>query len=249
MVNQINADSGIRRRSQTFRDLVLRPNFVLHAKKIFASGWATMPELLGLPELWGLNERIAFLQAVMALPRQLNMPISLGIQRRGAIPPRQSSNLSAAHQDHVWAFLFCISQADKYMRYETNAGEVATAIAEDVDSVKNSIRAMVRHIKQNPTVLPRSVIRPTRAERELGIIEQSGELSVTRIVDSVHFASKQDGPLLQIADACAFGFRRFFAKQECGIEFVRAIFGADFPNIDDWDGPGTGQTFMWRARS
>src|ERR1700730_11551298 len=64
---------------------------------------------------------------------------------------------------------------------------------------------------------------------------------------SLHFESKQDGPLLQIADACAFGIRRFFAKQDFGTEFVRAIFGSDFPNVDDWDGPGTGQAFMWRA--
>ena len=49
------------------------------------------------------------LQAVMALPRQLNMPISLGIQRRGATQYMSSSfKLSPAQSDHVWAFLFCI---------------------------------------------------------------------------------------------------------------------------------------------
>jgi len=37
-----------------------KAQFVLHAKKIFAGGRATMPELLGLPELWGLNESMLF---------------------------------------------------------------------------------------------------------------------------------------------------------------------------------------------
>jgi len=71
--------------------------------------------------------KVCFSAGCDGSPAPTNLPVSLGIQRRGAIPPRQSSNLSAAHQDHVWAF-YSDFQADKYMRYETNAGGWSRAV-------------------------------------------------------------------------------------------------------------------------
>ena len=56
-------------------------------------------------------------------------------------------------------------------------------------------------------------------------LDISGDMRVTRIRNSVHFVEKGEDPLVQVADACAYGFRRYFAKEKFGLEFVQAILG------------------------
>jgi hypothetical protein len=86
--------------------------------------------------------------------------------------------------------------------------------------------------------------RLTEREITSGIVTQTHPGPIDRIIDTVHFVSKGDAPLLQIADACAFCFRRYFAEQEYGGEWVEAMLGS--PLVwNDWQGPGSDTTFSF----
>ena len=67
-------------------------------------------------------------------------------------------------------------------------------------------------------------------ERELGYRLQTGDvIRVRRIRNSIHFVEKDDDPLVQIADASAFGLKRYLIENDkFGHQFAEAIFGEDY---------------------
>jgi hypothetical protein len=85
--------------------------------------------------------------------------------------------------------------------------------------------------------------KPTLREQETGTIVQNPADKISRIKDGAHFVGKADAPLLQIADACAFGLRRFFAEQKFGDEFVQSILGTPLIR-EDWSGNFSGGLFF-----
>ncbi|QND73643.1 hypothetical protein [Tardiphaga robiniae] len=82
----------------------------------------------------------------------------------------------------------------------------------------------------------------TRREREAEVMAQTNTGPIDRIIDTVHFVAKDDGPLLQMADACAFSFRHYLAGQEFGRHWVEAMLGAGL-DWDNWQGPLSGYVF------
>ena len=43
----------------------------------------------------------------------------------------------------------------------------------------------------------------------------------------IHFTPKASAPLLQVADAVAFGLRRYFSEESEGVDFGKAVMGED----------------------
>lgn len=71
----------------------------------------------------------------------------------------------------------------------------------------------------------------------MGYQNQSSDNRVTIIRASMHFVQKAEEPIVQIADACAYGLRRYFSGEKFDPEFAQAIFG----NVDllrDYAPPG-----------
>jgi hypothetical protein len=58
---------------------------------------------------------------------------------------------------------------------------------------------------------------------------------------------KRSAPLLQIADACAFAFRRYFAEERYGDELVSAMLPRRVCR-DDWAGPLSGGLFYFHPK-
>src|SRR6266487_1457816 len=83
-------------------------------------------------EHWAQADRLAFLDAMMSLPRRLNFPLSFGLVRRNAPDGKTWPSMSLAQSHHVMAFGFCLSRADKHIREHCGLNEVATVVAEDV---------------------------------------------------------------------------------------------------------------------
>jgi hypothetical protein len=238
----VDADKQWRVAETAVRDLVRQyvpegHKSISHCKEIWAGG----REIEG----WSIPDRLAFMNAMMELPRRLDMPIALGMARRG-ITSEAPQKLSKAQFEHVIAFQYCVTKADQWMRREADENEVATVICEDVQQVKEPIKEIVRYIRKNPMRLAPELLHQTAEEKRTGKRLQTGELAITRIIGAIHFESKEDGILLQIADACAFAFRRFFSNQPMGKDFVRSVLGSDFRNASDWDGPVSGGNFMWK---
>jgi len=244
----VHADTQIMFAEAAVRE-VLQPvppefqdGFVFHAKDLFGSRIYR--------ERWSMAARLTMLKSMMELPRRLGIPIALGMVRRTAEPWAMPENLSLtpAQSHHLAAFVYCISEADRYIRNCAALNEVATVVAEDIP--QNNLKAVLRiapHILRTPQVVPPGMLIPTQEEREAGFMRQTGEFRVSRIRHSVHFVDKTDDPLLQLADACAFGFRRFFSDQAMGGDFVSAILGQP-PNVADFAGPASAVMFFGHPR-
>jgi hypothetical protein len=124
-------------------------------------------------------------------------------------------------------------------------------VAEDVDGVKDDLRALIKALKNEDfsklVSLPQGEISPSQEEIRRGVFSQEPIQKIERIRDTVHFVSKADGPLLQLADACAFAFRRCFARESFGDDFVLSMLGKNL-ELADWSGPGSGNLYFWHPR-
>lgn len=217
-----------------------REDFVFHAKSI----WGDPKYRDG----WDFSERLALIKAMMEAPRFLNIPMSIGLVRRAA--PRPSNldeRIKTEDFQHFQAFNYCIARADAHIRKYGEPQEIATVVAEDTPGKKRFIRGLVNHSRKNPFTHPEDGMRLTQEEVTAGFRMQNLEVKIERVIDAVHFVEKRDAPLLQMADACAFGFRRYFANQSFGEEFVRSINGRDLV-AEDWVGFSSSATFHRMVR-
>lgn len=189
---------------------VLHPGFISHAKTVWGSH--------KYRDSWSLESRLEFLDAIMSLPRLLGIPVSLGVVRRDSYATDTIGNMSREQYQHALAFILCLSQADQYMRDHAGAEEVATVVAENIPEMHSFLR-FVTGLFRTPRTIPQHMLSAAYPN-------QDGVIGITRVVDTIHFVEKADSPFLQIADACAFGFRRHFAGESFGKEFVRSIIGS-----------------------
>jgi hypothetical protein len=103
------------------------------------------------------------------------------------------------------------------------------------------LKHLARYLFKTGYDIPKKDVRIVHAEGgPLLDVDEFRVRKVSRIRMPIHFAEKQDESLLQIADACAFAFRRFLSAQDHGRDFVQSIIAGsprleDFP-IDEWGG-------------
>jgi hypothetical protein len=156
--------------------------------------------------------------------------------------------MSPAQADHFAAFHLCIGVADRNIRKHAGAREVASVVAEDVPDMRRHLKIVPRILRENPMNLSQEHLRKTVADVEAGYSLQKGELRVSRIRNSVHFVDKAEDPLVQVADACAYGFRRYFAGEKFGIEFARTILGEE-KHLKNFASPGGCECYWPRHSS
>jgi hypothetical protein len=190
-----------------------------------------------------MHARLLFLKEVMAIPRRLNFGISLGICRREA-PLPEGTKVSRAAFHHVIAFHGCLAKADQYVRASKRQNEVAIAIAEDSKDMRKLLRAT---LNIGPILLDSSLQSPTRQQIQAGTVPNQAKLTVEKIVDDIHFVDGSHAPLMQIVDACAFGFRRYFSEQKHGDEMVQAILGKQLIR-EDWAGLSSYSVWSFKNR-
>jgi Protein of unknown function (DUF3800) len=198
-----------------------KEGFVFSAKDVFGNQ--------KYREQWSLTDRLNLLHAMMSVPRKIGMAITLGAQWRGALPPeayaryREKGLHRKEDADHLHAFALAMSMADRSIRRYAGPREVATVVAENIEEMHSFLQKTLKAFRDNPLNIPPSGLRETVSDREAGYITQTGEMRITRIRNSVHFVGKTEDPLVQVADACAYGFSRFFKQKEHGVGFARAI--------------------------
>jgi hypothetical protein len=215
-----------------------RDDFVFHAMQVY-----------GDPKYqkggWSLTDRLGLLQAMMSVPRRIGMAICLAANWRGAVDfsaQHKGMGLTPAQSDHHQAFVQCIFRADRAIRDNAGPREVASVVAEDVPEMRRHLKEIPKVLRKKALYLPQTHLRETVSDKEAGYKLQSGDYRVTRIRNSVHFVDKSDDPLVQIADACAYGFRRFFAGEKFGAEFARAILG-DERILKNFASPGGAECY------
>lgn len=203
---------------------------------------------------WSLTDRLDLLYQMMSVPRRIGMATVVGAHWRGATPWEQAINFDETYGkwglthpeiDHFNAFRMCIAVADRTIRRYAGAREVATVVAEDHPTMKEHLKKIPRLLRDNASVLKPEHFRRTESDIAAGHLTQSGDVRVERIRNSVHFVEKEEDPLVQVADACAYGFRRFFNKEKFGIEFVQSILGPDAERLLKDFGPPGGADCWW----
>ncbi|WP_352954964.1 DUF3800 domain-containing protein [Mesorhizobium sp. M1322] len=164
---------------------------------------------------------------MMSVPRRIGMATVVAAHWRNSIEYEslEELGLSRSQFEHFLTFQYCMAIADRNIRRHAGPREVASVVAEDVPDMRRFLKAVPRILREFPRNVRPEHMRRTSKDDEAGYSTQSGELRVTRIRNSVHFVEKAEDPLVQVADACAYGFRRFFAGEKFGAEFVDAILG------------------------
>lgn len=201
-----------------------RSGFVSHAKRI----WGSKEYRDGWPQ----DARLKFLCDMMAIPWNYGLTLAWATMPRsyvsGPIPPGYSKE----QYQHAVAFGTCMGAADKYIREFGLPGELATVVAEDTESARGHLRTSLQIVRARPDAITGKLVRVSDSPllRFRRGADDGIDIRVCRIVDNIHFSAKNEAILLQIADACAFGLRRYHSKQSTGIEFLRAIYG-EIPNV------------------
>ena len=213
-----------------------RDGFIFHATDLVHSR--------KLRDGWSRPDREALLHQLIAIPRTLQLGISVGMVRQGSTKSVVPKNLTMSQFEHAIAFSYCISAADNSIQSLERSEEVAVVVAEDVPDMRKAIRETTDYLRTKPAILkPEYLFRSVQrmvlsSQRPMDAGHLHSEVSIDSVIDTVHFVDKSGAPLLQIADACAYGLRRYFAGQPSGKEYLKSMVGSDFEHIDDWDAGG-----------
>lgn len=168
---------------------------VFHAKDIW-HGSGPYPR-----DKWPLRKRVKLMHELADVPATFKLPIVMGYVNRMAarqwlkehVPDAPEKNIRS--MIHAHAFLNAIRRVENWMTENTN--EVAMLIAEDAPDIKSYIHALHK----------------LYTDRSLMDNLPDGAFLSQRIVDTVHFAKKNQSLLLQIADHCAFIMKRQLMKR------------------------------------
>lgn len=199
-----------------------RNGFVFHATSL----WNDPSYRTG----WPMPDRLKLMTQVMTIPRALGIPIAVGkVLKRDEMCKQIAEMTGIRPEDvrHALAFQYCIERADYNLRAYCDPDDVATVICEDVGKKKKLLREWIRRVQQDPELVHAYIDRGTYLEP---IFQMQ---KIERVIDRIHFVEKQDAPLMQIADACAFGLRRMLERFKNGEEFGKAVLGKH-PYSSEW---------------
>ena len=189
-----------------------RIGYVIHATRLF-NGYHML-------DPGSCRNEMDLLRKLMEIPRLFGISVGFGALRKVAPPdhvntPKKQKKFNAIL--HAMAHIGCVIACEKYMIENALPNEIATMVAENREEAKS----IVKHTHD----LMRGAIGDV-----IGFIENMDEnwceyLPVKRIVDTVHFAGKNDALYLQLADAFAFVFRRFLEGKTRGDELYTDLLG------------------------
>lgn len=144
----------------------------------------------------------------------------------------ERGKVTKAMLEHGLAFARCIERSDLFLRKYLNSKEVATIVAENVDGKESFLRNVTDQWKKMPEFLSGSMCEKTEFQKinSLGPEDILFYIS-NNTVDSIHFLPKSGAKLLQLADICAFSFRRYLSKMKNGRDLCLAMLGSQGPSF------------------
>jgi Protein of unknown function (DUF3800) len=205
-----------------------RNNFLFHAAAIWGSK--------KYREIWKREDRKKFLCEMMSIPQKADIAIAYAAVRRDGPPVTGRGVLAELPKEkmqHTVAFGICMGMADYFIRERRAPNEIATVVAEDVHDMRELLRNSVATFRTSPFNIPEDVM-PHLAGSVSQILTIDRRIRVERVIDTVHFAAKNEAYLLQLADACAFGLRIFFADESEGSDFIEPIGGWNVNTANDF---------------
>ena len=163
------------------------------------------------------------LKELLSIPRRFHIPISVGYFDKkdfwkGFGP--KFPHFKARDREwlsHSLAYALCAVASEVYMVNQCGPDDLARFVAENNTTTHSAVRTMHKILqgKLGDDLLDFA--------SEMANVDRT-YLPINRIVDTVLFAEKDDAPLLQIADVCAFIFR-YWAEGKLG-EYVDEYYDA-----------------------
>jgi len=197
----VDADKQWRAVERHLRDLVLRyilpqdrSGFIFHAKDIHHGTHKTHRDR------YERALRIDLLRELCLIPDRFNLPIVAGYVER-AVYASHHPDLSVAEQTvnaQAIAAISCTCAVEKALRGEGSSDEVAVLVYENNDSARRTIKECHNFLNT-----PQALADAAASGWALQAV-----LPFTRILDTAHFANKDEAPILQVADAVAFAIAR-----------------------------------------
>ncbi|MGN6270444.1 MAG: DUF3800 domain-containing protein [Sphingomonas sp.] len=226
----------------------IRDGFVFHGLEVFNGGRKINRRV------WSFAERLEFFKKIVGLPRIFGVPISVGVHFTNVIhlsdeiqDVLKSKNISISAFEHAQAFAKCLERADLFLRKYLDGREIGTVIAEEANERKKLLSAVSLRLRKEPLYLSSGALLQSSWEKALNASPKPHLYTIKNIVDVPHFVPKSGAPLLQLADACAFSFRRFLSKKSYGSELCLAMLGEyegkTFVNDPVWFSGGSSGLF------
>ena len=179
-----------------------RKGFVFHAKEIFNGGGKVFkrqsPDFIGPPE-WPLERRLKIGDDLAAIPKKFNLPIAIGIVERAKFPQASAPDPNMSAKDkivaaHVTAYLQCAMFVEQWFR-QNASNENCLMVVEDNEQARTLIRE-TQNSAQNPMIVG-----------EISEAEQ-WHFPLRKIKEDPLFQPKKSTNVLQVADFCAYVFKR-----------------------------------------
>src|SRR6267143_2186963 len=215
----VNADRQLALAETRIQELLVEylPDRALshfHATDIFSGR-----KLFHRPQ-YPLERAIELLKALASIPREFDLPVALAAFHK--TPLKKASPAAARDNEamtHGIVFSLCAMMAERYIREKAGPSEVGKLVAENNTTTQQSIKNMQEMMRGEF----RTTFRQNVFNLFAGATENS--LPLTKIRTSVFFASKDEEPMLQIADVVAFFVRRFYEGKTDIDQFMDAIMG------------------------
>jgi Protein of unknown function (DUF3800) len=208
--------------------------FTFHAKDLFHGAGKVFDR-----RKYPLRRSREVLRKLLAVPREMNLPIVVGFIRKQPFaivkPGKRRAREEAARYQSV-AFALCAIAGEAYMREYADPSEIATLIAENNDDTQRAVKDMYALLSGKPRAQIAGV--PAETVFNLLIGYKPEYLPIRRIIDSVHHTEKEGAILLQLADAAALVARYYFEKKPNVDDFFDALTGDGTKALSGNEAPG-----------
>jgi hypothetical protein len=157
-------------------------------------------------EHWPRELRLELLDHIARIPAQFHLPVVWGLVDRAeharAYP--DETPLQRLIDCYAAASAVCFFQAEWYMRNCVGERELATIVIEQNAELQKRIKDIYRRATSERAIAEATANDATLI-REI--------LPITRVIDEPSFQEKTSSSISQIADFCAFAFKRAAGKQ------------------------------------
>jgi hypothetical protein len=194
----------------------LRPGFVSHATDIQNDHEIRV--------LWPGKDRFEFLRNMMSIPNRVGMGLAYALSTRDRVFTVRPG-YTREQMLHASAFGLCMGMADKWLREDCEPNATAQIIAEDIPEMRRDLARAYSVLRANPQMVPPESVLRGHSIDGVDATKVGLEFRIGRISGPVAFAKKDQVILLQVADAVAYGLRRYFSGLSSGRDYLRAICG------------------------
>jgi hypothetical protein len=200
-----------------------RTGFVFHATELFNGGGKLFDRK---NPVVSFEQRLQIIDALAAIPRKFMLKIAQGwVDRRTfphsfTLPANTPTHVKTMHE-HATAFLNCIAMVEMWMRRHAKREHCMT-IVEDNSDVRQLLREVQKFNQNSQNLEPDSTF--------------SYLFPFKHIQEDPLFQPKRSASPLEVADFCAYIWRRFLAdpENERWVKHIKAMTGCF---IDDSSAP------------